>query len=132
MTSIGVAICTRNPSKAEVAAQVAISSMEVFASSRMPPTPTLSTESIVASTTLGSRLNCITAIQTPPSAESIIRLRISYRVGCAPRAASNHAACGQAKAFAASAIHHPIDDWFSCNTEATHTKPSARPRVRIR
>jgi len=98
----------------------------------MPPTPTLSTESIVASTTLGSRLNCITAIQTPPIAESTIRLRISDCVGLVLRPASHRATCGQANAFNARTIHHPIGDRCNCNTDATHTKPSARPRVRIR
>ena len=73
----------------------------------MPPTAILSIESIVTSTALGRRLNCINATAAPPSAESSVKWRRSARAGSVLRRASDLATCGHSKR--ARGQHYPHD-----------------------
>jgi hypothetical protein len=132
MTDIGVATLTGKPRSADVTAQVAASVASVRISNRLPPTLTLSADINVIISTLGRRLNCITAIQRPPSAESMVRLRNSARRGSSLRRAIACATWGHTKPLATSSNHHAIGASCSARTEAPPMKPSASPSVRKR
>jgi hypothetical protein len=61
----------------------------------------LSIVSIVTNSTLGSRLNSMSAIQTPPIVESRSRLMRSAACGCSLDRAWSQARCGQTNAWKA-------------------------------
>ena len=107
ITDIGVTTSTGKPSSADVTAQPAARLATVRTSRRAPPMLTLSMTIIDTSSTLGSRLNCITATHIPLSAASSVRLRTSARRGSAARSDTYSAACGHTNAFTAAASHHP-------------------------
>src|SRR3546814_12133387 len=66
---------TGKPSSAHTTRPVATCGGTVRARKRQPATPIFSTVRLVTSNALGNSLNCMTATQGPPPAESRIRLR---------------------------------------------------------
>jgi len=69
------------------------------------PQPILSMLFIAAMSTLGSRLKCISAMWTPPNAESTVRLTGSATCGSALRRARSQARCGQRPTWKISSAH---------------------------
>ncbi len=69
--------------------------------------------SMPATSMLGSRLNCISAMNMPPNAESMVRFRRSVRCGSALRRASAQATCGQTNPWYARSAHASGGAWCS-------------------
>ncbi len=99
---------------------------------RGTPVLILSTVARVRSSTLGSRLNCISGTSSPARAESTSRLRISAGSGAALRRASWNARCGQSRPMKMVAAHAAGGADVSCRTASTGSMPRPMPRMRKR
>lgn len=87
--------------------------------------------SITANSTLGNVSKAIAAIQKPPKAASVIRLRYSALIGSRLRRTCAYARCGQSRPSNISNAHSQGAAPCSRRTAATHSTPIASPITRI-
>ena len=108
MTDIGVVVSTGNPSSADVNAQPATRSASAREKRRAADAHLVDRKHRRRTARSAAALNCITATQTPPTAASTIRLRISApaRPALAPRETEQRD-CGQRKPSTPSSSHQP-------------------------